>query len=63
MGPGDDCTLSLIRSSAGSAIGGMYHGGGGIVIPCTYKIYGNVEDRDEVRNALTKPYTVNDVKR
>ncbi len=29
---------------------------------CTYRICGNVEDRNEVRNALANgPYTVNDV--
>ena len=34
------------------APGGTFVPGGGVVIPCIYKIYGDEIDRDTVRNAL-----------
>ena len=34
------------------APGGMWVPGGGIVVPCTYKIYGKKENKKTVRTAL-----------
>ncbi len=35
-----------------SAAGGMWTVGGGIVLPCKYNIYGDVRNREIVRNEI-----------
>ena len=35
-----------------AAIGGVWVPGGGVVLPCTYKIYGDAKNRGTVRNRI-----------
>ncbi len=35
-----------------AAAGGMWTVGGGIVLPCKYKIYGDVRNKETVRNEI-----------
>lgn len=44
-----DCKITGYRQPAP---GGMWVPGGGIVVPCTYKIYGKKENKKTVRTAL-----------
>ena len=53
------CKITGYRQAA---TGGTWVQGGGIVIPCTYKIYGPSDQRNIVRTVIeTAEYDENDV--
>ena len=47
-----DFVICKITGYRQPAPGGMWVPGGGIVVPCTYKIYGKKENKKTVRTAL-----------